>query len=114
MALDKGSITINPDGSHSSSGLAGRIFEAQVAEPSFPTVGPMYSVGAVVLWKTGTARFAQTLADAIIDELTANAEVTVQIDPLDVGLQTSTAVGTPTGGPPPPNPVTLTRKGTIA
>ena len=57
------------------------------------------------------AKFANDLA-SVIDSYVKQGEVTVKIATADIGLQTSTGIGTPTG--PPAVTKTLTTKGTIS
>ena len=105
MALSAGSVTIDGSGEATGSGLSIGIYNA--------------FMGAVSLDADAKKKIADTmgpvceaLASAIIDHVTANAEVTVQVGASDSGLQRSTTVGTATDAPV--GTVTLATKGTVA
>jgi hypothetical protein len=78
MALVKGTITVDEDGVATGTGLALRIYN-----------GIMGGVGADEKAAVGASMkdFCEGLAEAIVDEIRANAEVTVTITTSDAGLQ---------------------------
>lgn len=93
MALSAGTIAIDADGNVTGSGLALRFGQKLAATLGSETLG---AVGDSV------ADFLQDMAEAIVEELTENAEVTVTIDPSDSGLQRMSnplAVDVDTQGP---------------
>lgn len=119
MALVKGTITVNPDGTHTSSGLAGRIFEAMLAsaEAGWLTLfaGHPMEVQVRKTAKESLKEQAEPIAFGIVDEFTLNAEVTVTVSSSDAGLQrlpANLSEDEPTKGPS-GNKV-LATKGTIA
>jgi hypothetical protein len=93
MALDIGDIT-------ATSGLAKRIYDNLVANAVPCGFGASVGSGA----QANLQALAYCVAKAVVEEIQANAEidagsVNVTIPTSQGGLQTSTSVGTPTGGP---------------
>lgn len=97
MALAAGSCAVASDGTVSGTGLAKAIADAHTA--AFAAVSMPPDVIAKLMSSGYTAAFSNSLAAAIVNHITANAAVTVTIHTTDTGLQTSTAVASPTGGP---------------
>lgn len=105
MALAKGAVTIDAtDASHASSGLVGRMFDAFFLTPSgvsamaaiasmqgdpekTPAENEQLRIGARIRLKTQIAELITPIAEAVVDEIVANAEVTVTIQTTDAGLQ---------------------------
>ena len=52
--------------------------------------------------RTDVTPLFTAIANVVVGHIQANAVVTVPVDPGDAALQTSTALGTPTGGPAAP------------
>lgn len=106
MAMTAGSVTISGAGVASGNGLAKAIYDDYQ-----PKIGaPAGSAGAAA--KQKVADLCNSIAAGIVAHISANAEVTVTVAVADVGLQTSTASGSPTGGPA--GTKTLATKGSIA
>lgn len=99
MPLNAGSVATGGAGT----GLAKALYDAYKAKFTPPPVSP--SDQPIV-------DLCNAFAGAIVDHFKNNGEVTIMVAVADVGLQTSTAVGAPTG--PPAAPVVLATKGTIA
>lgn len=78
MALEAGSITVDSDGSATGTGLAYAMFSGALGSV---TAANRARIAADI------APFFEGLAEAIIDHITANAEITVTIETTDVGLQ---------------------------
>lgn len=117
MSLLIGTVTVNPDGSHSGTGLAGLLMDRLVAADTtgaFKSTNPWANVAAD---KKQLAVFVTALADAIVTHiLTAvvNCSVTIPSGASGDGLQQTpnpNNPGVPTKGPA--SPVTLTGSGTL-
>lgn len=106
MALNAGSVTIGPTGTASGTGLAKRIYDDYQ-----PKIGAPAGAAGVDA-KQRIADLCNSIAVGVVAEVVANGEVTVKVAVADVGLQTSTTAGNPTGGPA--SLKTLATKGTIA
>lgn len=97
MALTAGTVSIANDGTVTGTGLAkaiGDAFRGMVA--AVPGSGSQ-SFGAIS--SPGTVALINGIAAALVNYITANAEVTVTIHTTDAGLQTSSGSGSPTTGP---------------
>jgi hypothetical protein len=92
MALLAGSCTIAADKTVSGTGLARALAEAHmVALSALPGLAPRSRSAMEALFNAQAA--------AIVDHITANAEVTVTITPSDSGLQRDPASSDPTLAP---------------
>lgn len=86
MAIDSGSITINPTtGGHTGSGMSYEILDnwwdansSRYAEASVETI---------VAVKEGISSLLQAIADGVVAEIINNAEVTVTVTTSTAGLQ---------------------------
>ena len=96
MALDVGSITIDENGDVTGDGLSLAIYNGTLSALSIEERRP---------FAEGMKPFSEGLAAAIIDHLTANAEITVTVGVNDDGLQDGTLA--------PAAPVELETKGTL-
>ena len=87
MALNAGNLT-------ATSGLAKRIADYIATNETACGLGA-YPAGAQTMMKA----LAYCIAQAVVDEIVANAAVTITIHTTDTGLQTSAGAGSATTGP---------------
>lgn len=89
MALAIGSVTVDSEGGYTGSGLTKRMLDEVMATPdlsaTMSTEGMTGSQKAQLV--QGMAYFCGAMAKAIVDEIQANAEVTVTVSSSDAGLQ---------------------------
>jgi hypothetical protein len=117
MALIVGSVEVDEEGGYTGTGLTKRLVDAVLATPNMAAVLAQegLSIEQKVSVVQGMADYSEAMATAIIDEIQANAEVTVTVSASDAGLQripASTAEDTPCKAPA--APVELSTKGTVA
>ncbi|GMV19469.1 MAG: hypothetical protein AMXMBFR56_76930 [Polyangiaceae bacterium] len=110
MALAAGSVSVDVLNVATGTGLAKALYDAEASQITSDAALSTSDKHALLV---GLAGRCTRLAGALLTYLTANAEVTVKVSSLDVGLQTSTAVGAPTGPHALPAPIELATKGTL-
>lgn len=117
MALAIGSVTVDEEGGYTGSGLTKRLVDGILATPNMADV--LVQEGLTTAQKIsliqGMADYSEALATAIIEEIQANAEVTVKVGTSDAGLQrlpANLAENEPTKAPA--SQKTLSTKGTVA
>ena len=117
MALAIGSVTVDENGDYTGSGLTKRMVDAVLATDGMAAM--LAAEGLTTAQKItiiqGMADYSEALATAIVEEIQANAEVTVTVNANDAGLQrmpASTSEDTPCKAPA--SPVELDTKGTVA
>jgi hypothetical protein len=117
MALTVGSVEVDEEGGYTGTGLTKRLVDAVLATPNMAAALAQEGMTAAqkVSLVQGMADYSEAMATAIIDEIQANAEVTVSVSASDAGLQrlpASLVENEPTKAPV--APVELTTKGTVA
>jgi hypothetical protein len=89
MPLTIGSVTVDGEGGHTGSGLTKRLVDATLATPAMAAM--LATDGLTTAQKIeiieAQAAYSQAQATAIIEEIQANAVVTVTIGTGDAGLQ---------------------------
>ena len=117
MTLAIGSVEVDEEGGYTGTGLTKRFVDAVLATPAMAAM--LATEGLTTAQKItiveGMADYSQALATAIVEEIQANAEVTVTVSASDAGLQrmpASTVEDTPCKAPA--APIELTTKGTVA
>jgi len=117
MGLLIGAVTVNPDGTHSGTGLAGLLMDRLVAADKTGAFNPVNTWANVVTNKEELANFVTAIADAIVTHvLTAvvNCSVTIPAGVSGAGLQKTPSPLNPdvaTNGPD--TPKTITGTGTL-
>jgi len=88
-------------------GVANAIAAAELAAYNAAPAGakPTGSANIKTMLDVLVPAIAEAVATAAFGEITVNGEVTTTIQPTDLGLQVSTAVGLPTGAPAVPVPI---------
>jgi len=121
MALQIGTVTVDQDANASGGGLTRAMYDHVVADNDYSQI-PLQDTdgeGQTIYPRQDAlqslANFLHSLSSGLVEYVTANAEVTVKIDPADAGLQQTpdpNDPATPTDGPGAEK--TLAQKGTVA
>jgi hypothetical protein len=116
MALIIGSVTVDENGDVTGTGLSKRLIDELLGMTAFASMlNDLAGDERKATMVQGMADFATAIATGVINEITANAEVTVTVSASDAGLQrmpASTTEDTPCKAPA--DSVELSTKGTVA
>ena len=116
MALTIGSVTVDENGDVTGTGLSKRLIDEFLGMTAFASMlDDLSGDDRKATLVQGMADMATAIATGVIDEIQANAEVTVTVSSGDAGLQrmpASTTEDTPCKAPA--DSIELAAKGTVA